>query len=72
MSWIDTFLNAAILMGRMGPIDKLRNYAGKLFSGIYALYCRMVLLIAVGIFAVPIVHRFLLHFHLANERKQKK
>jgi len=35
------------------------------------LYCGMVLLIAVGIFAVPIVHRFLRHFHLENEGMQK-
>jgi putative effector of murein hydrolase len=67
MSWIDAFLNAA--MGGMGPVNTLYTDAGKLFAGIYALYCGMVLLIAVGIFAVPIVHRFLHHFHLESERK---
>ena len=71
MSWIDAFLNAAMLMGGMGPVDTLYTDAGKLFAGIYALYCGMVLLIAVGIFAVPIVHRFLHHFHLESERKQQ-
>jgi len=68
MSWIDAFLNAAMLMGGMGPVNTLYTDAGQLFAGIYALYCGMVLLIAVGIFAVPIVHRFLHHFHLENER----
>lgn len=71
MPWIDAFLNSAMLMGGMGPVDTLHTDAGKLFAGVYALYCGMVLLIAVGIFAVPIVHRFLHHFHLESEKKQK-
>jgi hypothetical protein len=66
MPWIDAFLNAAMIMGGMGPVDTLYTDAGKLFAGFYALYCGMVLLIAVGIFAVPIVHRFLHHFHFEN------
>jgi len=68
MSWIAAFLNAAMLMGGMGPVDTLHTDAGKLFAGVYALYCGMVLLIAVAIFAVPIVHRFLHHFHLESEK----
>ena len=71
LSWIDSFLNAAMLMGGMGPINVLSSDAGKVFAGFYALYCGMVLLIAVGIFAAPIVHRFLHHFHLESEKKQE-
>jgi hypothetical protein len=68
MSWIDAFLNAAMLMGGMGPVNVLRTDGGKVFAGIYALYCGMVVLIAIGIFAAPIVHRFLHHFHLEAEK----
>ncbi len=68
LSWIDSFLNAAMLMGGMGPVNVLHTQTGKAFAGIYALYCGMVLLIAVGILAAPIVHRFLHHFHLENEK----
>ena len=64
LSWIDAFLNAAMLMGGMGPLAPLTTDAGKLFAGLYALYCGLVLLISVGIFAAPIFHRFLHHFHL--------
>ena len=70
LSWVDAFLNAAMLMGGMGPVNTLQTDAGKIFAGVYALYCGMILLIAVGIFAVPIVHRFLHHFHLESEKKQ--
>ena len=70
LSWVDAFLNAAMLMGGMGPVNVLQTDGGKIFAGVYALYCGMVLLIAVGIFAVPILHRFLHHFHLEGEKKQ--
>src|SRR5512136_1285476 len=67
MSWIDAFLNAAMLMGGMGPVEMLQTEAGKLFAGFYALYCGMVLIFAVGIAVTPIVHRFFHHFHLESE-----
>jgi hypothetical protein len=67
LPWVDSFLNAAMLMGGMGPINALHNQPAKIFAGIYALYCGMVLLIAVGIFAAPILHRFLHRFHLESE-----
>jgi hypothetical protein len=68
-SWVDSFLNAAMLMGGMGPVGVLQTDASKIFAGIYALYCGLVVLIAVAIFAAPIFHRFLHHFHLEREDK---
>ena len=71
LSWVDSFLNAAMLMGGMGPVAPLHTVGGKIFAGIYALYCGMVLLIAVAIFAAPIFHRFLHRFHLEKEAKDQ-
>jgi hypothetical protein len=64
MAWIDAFVNAAMLMGGMGPVTPLATDAGKLFAGLYALYCGLVLIISSGIIAAPIAHRVLHHFHL--------
>lgn len=64
MPWIDAFLNSAMLMGGMGPVGELQTTAGKMFAGIYALYCGFILLLSVGIFMTPIFHRLLHHFHL--------
>jgi hypothetical protein len=69
-SWVDSFLNAAMLMGGMGPVGALHTDAGKVFAGIFALYCGFVVLVSVAIFAAPIFHRFLHHFHLESEHKQ--
>jgi hypothetical protein len=71
-SWVDSFLNAAMLMGGMGQVNVLHTDAGKIFAGIYAIYCGLVELVAIGIFAAPIIHRFLHHFHLESEKKQNQ
>jgi hypothetical protein len=69
-SWVDSFLNAAMLMGGMGQVNVLHTEGGKVFAGFYAIYCGLVELVAIGIFAAPIFHRFLHHFHLEGEHKQ--
>ena len=64
LPWIDALLNASMLMGGMGPVDTLHTSAGKLFASAYALYCGLLLLVAVGILLAPAVHRMLHRFHL--------
>src|ERR1700694_3029089 len=64
LSWIDSFVNAAMLLGGMGPVAPLQTTGGKLFAGLYALYAGLVFLIAVGVVFVPVLHRFLHTFHL--------
>lgn len=72
MSWVDAFLNSAMLMGGMGPVNTLYMDGGKIFAGIYALYCGLIELIAVGIFAAPIIHRFLHSLHLEADKTKKE
>jgi hypothetical protein len=63
MSWLDSFLNAAMILGGMGPVDVLHTEAGKLFAGIYALFSGLMFLVAAGLFFSPLVHRLLHKFH---------
>ena len=63
MAWRDAFLNAAMLLGGMGPVDKLRTEGGKLFAGVYALYAGMVFLVVAGLILAPVVHRLLHKYH---------
>ena len=64
LSWLDSFLNAAMLLGGMGPVAELHTSAGKVFAGLYALYSGMILLVIVGLLLAPVIHRFLHSFHL--------
>jgi hypothetical protein len=73
-SWVDSFVNAAMLMGGMGPVSELHTEAGKIFAGVYSLYCGLVFIIAVGFLVAPVFHRFLHKFHLEMDEaaSQKK
>lgn len=62
MRWRDAFVNAAMLLGGMGPVDPLKTNGGKIFAGCYALYCGVVFLVTAGILFAPIVHRMLHRF----------
>ena len=64
LAWRDAFLNAAMLLGGMGPVEIPRTNGGKLFAGCYALYAGLMFLVAVGIVLAPIVHRVMHRFHL--------
>lgn len=63
-SWLDAFVNASMLLGGMGPVDPVRTAGGKLFAGLYALYCGFAVLAIAGIIFAPVVHRLLHRFHL--------
>ncbi len=63
MAWVDAFLNAAMLLGGMGPVDPLHTEAGKIFAGVYAMYCGMLLVVCGGMLLVPVFHRVLHRFH---------
>jgi hypothetical protein len=62
--WIDSLLNAAMLLGGMGPVNELHTTAGKLFASFYVIYCGVIFLVVAGVLLAPIIHRFMHHFHL--------
>ena len=68
LSWIDSLLNASMILGGMGPVNPLKTDAGKIFASFYAIYSGVVLLASVGVLVTPIFHRFLHHFHLAEDK----
>jgi hypothetical protein len=68
LSWRDAFLNAAMLMGGMGPVDAPKTDDGKLFAGLYALYAGLVFIVAVGLIFTPVVHRLMHKFHWQQDR----
>ena len=63
LSWIDAFLNAAMLLGGMGPVNPPQTHAGKLFAGLYALYAGLVFIVSAALILTPMLHRLLHRFH---------
>ncbi len=64
LAWPDAFLNAAMLLGGMGPVDPIRTTAGKWLTGLYALFAGLVFLVLAGVMLSPVIHHALHRFHL--------
>jgi uncharacterized membrane protein len=62
-SWIDSFLNACMLLGGMGPVGDLPGDVAKLFAGIFALYSGLVFLVITALILTPVFHRVIHRFH---------
>ena len=68
LAWRDAFVNAAMLLGGMGPVDMPKTDGGKIFAGLYALYSGLLLIITAGVVLSPVLHRILHKFHWAQDR----
>ena len=64
LGWVDSFLNASMLLSGMGPVSKLQSDGAKLFAGLYALYCGVVFIASVGLVMTPVASHLLRRFHL--------
>jgi hypothetical protein len=64
MSFVDAYVNAAMILSGMGPMGELKTTAGKVFAGSYAIFSGLVVIIATGFVLAPIFHRILHRFHV--------
>lgn len=67
LSSVDAFLNSAMLLGGMGPVNPPQTTAGKIFAGIYALYAGLVFIVTAALVFTPILHRLMHHFHWSEK-----
>lgn len=67
LSWLDSFLNASMILAGMGQVDTLRTDGGKLFAGLYAIFSGVVFLTMWAVLLAPVAHRFLHRTHLDIE-----
>jgi hypothetical protein len=59
LGWVDSLLNASMILTGMGPVDRMPSDAAKVFSSFYALYSGVAFLSIFAVFFAPIFHRFL-------------
>jgi len=64
MSFVDAFVNAAMILSGMGPLGELKTTGGKIFAGCYAIVSGLIIVIATGVVLAPIFHRVLHRFHV--------
>lgn len=71
ISWLDSLVNASMILTGMGPVDKAETDGAKIFSSFYAIYSGVAFLTSVAVIFSPVVHRFLHRFHLDMEEEDK-
>jgi len=64
LSWVDSLLNASMILGGMGPVDPLPTRGAKVFASVYALFSGLVFVGTVGLALSPVLHRILHKFHI--------
>ena len=67
LSWLDSLLNASMILTGMGPVDVMRTSSGKLFASFYAIFSGVVFLTTIAFVMAPVAHRFLHKFHLEDQ-----
>jgi hypothetical protein len=68
MSFVDAYVNAAMILSGMGPVGELKTTAGKVFAGSYAIFSGLIIVIATGFVLAPIFHRILHRFHVETTK----
>lgn len=69
-SWLDSLLNASMILSGMGPTNVIPTDIGKWFASIYALVSGVVFIGTIGIVLAPVIHRVFHRFHLAEDKEE--
>jgi hypothetical protein len=65
--WVDSLLEACMILGGMGPVNELPSERAKIFASIYALFSGLVFIGVMGVVLAPMAHRLMHKFHLDEE-----
>jgi hypothetical protein len=68
--WIDSILEASMILGGMGPVNVLPNQGAKLFASAYALFSGLIFIGVMGVVLSPVVHRLMHKFHIDKNMSQ--
>ena len=63
-TWIDSLLNASMILGGMGPVGELHTDGAKVFASVYALFSGLVFIGVLATLLAPFVHRLMHRFHI--------
>src|SRR4030088_661644 len=66
LPWVDSLLNASMILGGMGPVDPLKSDAAKVFASFYALFSGLFFIALLGFILAPFVHRIMHHLHIED------
>jgi hypothetical protein len=70
--WIDSLLEASMILGGMGPVNPLPNDGAKLFASFYALFSGLIFIGVMGVVLAPLAHRLMHKVHIDDQSLAQK
>jgi hypothetical protein len=68
LNWVDSLLNASMILGGMGPVDALKTDGAKVFASLYALFSGLVFIGLLGLLLAPFIHRVMHKLHMDYDK----
>lgn len=69
--WVDSLLEASMILGGMGPVNPLSTEGAKIFASMYALFSGLIFIAVMGVILSPVVHRLMHKFHIDEEDSEE-
>jgi hypothetical protein len=57
-----------MILSGMGPVGGLTTDGAKIFAGLYAIFCGLLIFAVAGLILAPVLHRVLHRFHVEDEQ----
>ena len=67
--WVDSLLEASMILGGMGPVNPLSTDGAKIFASMYALFSGLIFIAVMGVILSPVVHRLMHKFHIDEDNE---
>ncbi|MFI5150723.1 MAG: hypothetical protein ACHQRM_13385 [Bacteroidia bacterium] len=64
LGWVDSLLNASMILTGMGPVNPMPSNAAKIFASAYAMFSGVTFLTSIAVLLGPAVHRAMHRFHI--------
>ena len=72
LDWADAFVNAPMILWGMGPMAVPESTGARLFSGCYAIYSDLMLVMSAGVVFASVAHRFLHKLHADEDDNRER
>jgi hypothetical protein len=70
LGWVDSLLNASMILGGMGPVDVLKTDGAKVFASLYALFSGLLFIGLLGLLLAPFIHRVMHKLHMEESNNE--
>ncbi|MDJ0649899.1 MAG: hypothetical protein QNJ60_14490 [Xenococcaceae cyanobacterium MO_188.B19] len=72
LSWLDSLVEASMILSGMGPISPLSTISAKIFASLYALFSGLIFVIAMGIVLSPLMYSLLHQFPVSLKQETEE